>query len=93
MRNKPAQTLIASLAALSLIGIAAPAQAAPPKPKKYANCAALNKLYPHGVAKKGGRDKVTGKTKPVTSFTVQTATYTLNKASDRDKDGVACEKR
>jgi hypothetical protein len=93
MRNKPVQTLIASVVALSLLGIAVPAQAAPPKPKKYANCTALNKVYRHGVAKKGARDKVTGKTKPVTAFTVQTTTYTLNKASDRDKDGVACEKR
>jgi hypothetical protein len=93
MLKKPAQILFASLATLSLIGIAAPAQAATPKPKKFANCTALNKAYPHGVAKNGGRDRVTGKSKPVTTFTVNTATYTLNKASDRDKDGVACEKR
>jgi hypothetical protein len=38
------------------------------------NCAALNKVHPHGDAKKGARDKVTGKTKPVTAFTVQTPT-------------------
>jgi uncharacterized membrane protein len=93
MRKKPVQIFIASLATLSLIGLAAPAQAAPPKPKKYANCAALNKVYPHGVARKGGKDKVAGKGKPVTTFMVDTATYNLNKARDRDKDGVACEKR
>jgi hypothetical protein len=52
MLMKPAQAIIASLAALTLIGIAVPAEAAQPKPKKFANCAALNKVYPHGVAKK-----------------------------------------
>ena len=93
MLNKPARIMITSLAALSLLGIAAPAQSAPPKPQKYANCAALNEVYPHGVAKKGSRDKVTGKGKPVTGFTVSTATYSLNTARDGDKDGVACEKR
>jgi hypothetical protein len=93
MRRKPLQIVVASLAALSLIGLAAPAQAAPPKPRKYANCTALHKVYRHGVARKGGRDKVTGSTKPVTTFTVYTATYNLNRALDRDKDGVACEKR
>jgi hypothetical protein len=93
MLNKPAKILVASLASFSLIGIAVPAQAAAPKPKKFANCAALNRVYPHGVAKKGARDKVTGKTKPVTSFKVHAATYALNTARDRDKDGVACEKR
>jgi excalibur calcium-binding domain-containing protein len=93
MVNKPIQTFIASIAALSLFGLAVPAQAAPPKPKKFLNCADLNKIYPHGVARKGARDEVKGKTKPVTAFTVQPATYTLNKASDRDKDGIACEKR
>jgi hypothetical protein len=92
MRNKPARTLIASLAALSLIGVAAPAAAAPPKPRKFTNCAALNEVYPHGVAKKGARDKVTGKTKPVTAFKTNTASYTVNKGRDRDKDGIACEK-
>ena len=93
MRKEPVQIFIASLAALSLIGLATPAQAAPPKPKRYANCTALHNVYKHGVAKKGGRDKVTGKSKPVTTFTVSTATYNLNTALDRDKDGVACEKR
>jgi hypothetical protein len=36
------------------VGVA-PATAA--KAKKYANCAALNKVYPHRVGKKGARDK------------------------------------
>ncbi|TXK19581.1 excalibur calcium-binding domain-containing protein [Homoserinibacter sp. GY 40078] len=61
--------------------------------KTYKNCTELNKKYPHGVGKKGAKDKVRGSTKPVTNFTVSTALYNANKKSDRDKDGVACEKR
>lgn len=57
--------------------------------KTYANCKALNKQYPHGVAKKGYSKSATGLTgKPY----VSTKLYDLNKKSDRDKDGVACEK-
>lgn len=59
----------------------------------FKNCTELNKKYPHGVGKKGAKDKVKGKTKPVTNFTVNTNVYNENKKSDADKDGVACEKR
>ena len=59
----------------------------------FQNCAALNRTYPHGVARTGARDRVSGAPKPVTNFTVNTAVYNANKKSDRDKDGVACEKR
>ena len=79
-----------------------PADAAP-KPKSYKNCTALNKVYPHGVAKKGAKDKVKGKSKPVKNFKVSTVVYSYNdgkakrykgeKDLDRDNDGVACEKR
>lgn len=61
--------------------------------KPFANCTELNKKYPHGVGKKGAKDKVSGKTKPVTNFTANTNLYNENKKSDRDKDGIACEKR
>lgn len=59
----------------------------------YKNCTALNAKYHHGVGKKGARDHVKGHTKPVTNFYVNTALYNANKGLDRDKDGVACEKR
>ncbi|MGO3886638.1 MAG: excalibur calcium-binding domain-containing protein [Mycetocola sp.] len=59
----------------------------------YKNCTALNKKYPHGVGLKKAKDKVKGKTKPVTNFTRNDAVYKANKKSDRDKDGIACEKR
>ncbi|MFG1606043.1 excalibur calcium-binding domain-containing protein [Actinoplanes sp. NPDC049265] len=80
----------AAIAAFAVTGVAAPAGAAA---KTYANCTAMNKAYPHGVGKKGARDKVSGSTKPVTNFKVDTALYNANKKSDRDKDGIACEKR
>lgn len=57
--------------------------------KKFSNCAALNKVYPGGVAKsakwknKGGEIK----NKPVVNAKV----YSENSSRDRDKDGIACE--
>ena len=57
--------------------------------KKFTNCAALNKVYPGGVAKsakwvnKGGKIKKT----PVVNAKV----YNENSSRDRDKDGIACE--
>lgn len=72
-------------------GFSAAAKAA--APKRFANCTALNKVYPHGVGKTGARDKVSGKTRPVTKFKVDTRLYNAQKATlDRDKDGIACEK-
>ncbi|MEU8263477.1 excalibur calcium-binding domain-containing protein [Micromonospora sp. NPDC048999] len=68
----------------------APAEAAA---KKYKNCTALHKVYPHGVGKKGAKDKVRGNTKPVTNFTRSNAVYAKNTHLDRDRDGIACEKR
>ncbi len=76
----------------------APAEAA--APKSYKNCAALNKVYPHGVGEKGAKDKTSGKR--VTTFKVSTAIYSYNDGKakhrgerdlDRDNDGIACEKR
>lgn len=63
------------------------------KPTVFKNCTALNKKYPHGVGLKKAKDKVRGKTKPVTNFTRNDAVYKANSKHDRDKDGIACEKR
>jgi len=80
-----------------LIGPALPAAAIPSgdnAPRKtYANCTALNKDYKHGVGKTGAKDKVSGSGKKVTNFKVSTKVYNQNKKSDRDKDGIACEKK
>ncbi|MFI6130475.1 excalibur calcium-binding domain-containing protein [Micromonospora sp. NPDC051141] len=89
-------TLLRGVLALTLaagggvLAVAGPAEAAA---VKYKNCTELNKTYKHGVGKKGAKDKVRGTTKPVTNFTVATTVYNKNTHLDRDKDGVACEKR
>jgi hypothetical protein len=75
--------------AVGVVASASSAQAV--KPKTYKNCTQLNKVYPHGVAKPGARDRTSGV--PVTGFTVDKKTYNLNTKSDRDKDGIACEKK
>ncbi len=60
--------------------------------KRYANCTALNKDYPHGVGRKGAWDRVSGSTRPVTNFKRSDKLYNLNTGRDGDRDGVACEK-
>lgn len=85
--------LVTAVAGLALaFGVVATAPSAVAAPaKKYANCKALNKVYPHGVGKPGAKDKTSGK--PVTNFKVNRAVYAKNAGSDRDKDGIACEKK
>jgi hypothetical protein len=64
-------------------------------PPTYRSCAALNRVYPHGVGLATARDRVTSGT-PVTTFRRSTRLYRLamsyNRGLDRDKDGVACER-
>ncbi|MEK5184614.1 excalibur calcium-binding domain-containing protein [Solibacillus sp. FSL R5-0691] len=56
----------------------------------YKNCTELNKVYKGGVAKDAKTTNKGGKTKykPFVSAEL----YKLNAKSDRDKDGIACEK-
>lgn len=79
------------LAAASLtvapLMVSAPASAA----TDYANCSELNADHPHGVGRTGAVDSTSGT--PVTTFTVDDDLYNANSESDRDKDGIACEKR
>jgi len=62
---------------------------------KFKNCTAMNKVYRHGVGKKGATDHTSGK--KVTTFKRSTALYkkiiSYRSGLDRDKDGIACEKR
>lgn len=60
--------------------------------KVFANCAALNQVYPHGVGIPGAQDHTASGTNPVTNFTVNAAVYDANSARDRDGDHIACEK-
>lgn len=79
-----------ALATIALASVALPAAVAA-KPRVFHNCAAMNRVYAHGVAK---NFKVL---KTATGFTahpfVSLTTYTANpKTLDRDHDGVECEK-
>ena len=58
--------------------------------KEFRNCTALNRVYPHGVGRVGARDRTTGT--PVRNFKRSNLLYRQNAKSDRDKDGIACEK-
>jgi hypothetical protein len=57
--------------------------------KKFKNCAELNKVYPSGVALPGAVN-AGGVTKKEPKY--DKALYIANKKSDRDGDGIACEK-
>ena len=57
--------------------------------KKFKNCTELNKVYPGGVALPGAVN-AGGASKKVPKY--DKALYTANKKSDRDGDGIACEK-
>lgn len=57
--------------------------------KVFRNCTELNKVYPGGVALPGAINSG-GKTKKEPKY--DKALYNANKKSDRDKDGIACEK-
>ncbi len=56
----------------------------------FANCTALNRVYPHGVGLKHAHDHTSGT--PVTNFARRPAVYRANSESDGDGDGIACEK-
>ena len=57
--------------------------------KKFKNCTELNKVYPGGVALPSAVNSG-GATKKEPKY--DKALYTANKKSDRDGDGIACEK-
>jgi Excalibur calcium-binding domain len=61
----------------------------------YTNCTALQASYPHGVGRAHAHDQTTGTS--VTNFKHSTKKYKkaidANASLDRDKDGIACEKR
>ena len=96
MQHRPARrAIVVTLgfsALLALGSLGAPAADGAVTAKAYANCTALNKVYPHGVGRKNAHDHVSGSTRPVTNFRHSNKLYRLNKKSDRDGDKVACEK-
>ena len=78
--------LAVTAAIASPLATAAAADAAVPKPKRYANCTAMHAVYPHGVAKTLAASQRDGHGAPV-----RPVVYSLNSGSDRDHDSVACE--
>ena len=91
-------SLVAALglaAGLALVpaapGFAAPSAGAA---KAYANCTAINKVWSGGIAKVGVTKNRTPSGSRALKGTVKhsNALYAANTKSDRDKDGVACEK-
>jgi len=67
----------------------APSTQANAAAKVFKNCTDLNKVYPGGVALPGAVN-AGGATNKEPKY--DKALYTANKKSDRDGDGIACEK-
>ena len=82
MRTK----LILALVSIVLTIPMSPSHAAA---KVFKNCTELNKDYPGGVALPGAVN-AGGETKLTPKFDKKL--YEANKKSDRDKDGIACER-
>ncbi len=51
----------------------------------------MHTVYPHGGGLPGAVDHTSGT--PVTTFVRSSALYAANSFSDRDNDGIACEKQ
>jgi Excalibur calcium-binding domain len=104
-RSAPVLGLIAAAAGLAFApgsssAMAASTKVASPRtgvaiPTLYKNCTNYNRRYPHGVGRRLARDKTSGT--PVRTFLRSTLLYRramrYNDDLDRDKDGIACEKR
>ena len=78
--------LIAAISIVLSLALMPNSQAAA---KVFKNCTELNKVYPGGVALPGAINSGGGTKK---SPKYNKALYLANKKSDRDKDGIACEK-
>ncbi len=99
-RRAAALVLSAAVLSIGLGGFASDPAEAAAKPSWTKNCTALHKKYPHGVGKAKAKDRDSrGKVlkKPVTTFKKSDKLYKTamkwNKGLDRDKDGIACEKK
>jgi hypothetical protein len=90
MNRTRTRTLAAGLAlTVSTLTLATVTAAEAARPRAFANCDAMHRVYPHGVGLPKARDRTSGT--PVTTFTRNRAVYLVNTKSDRDKDGIACE--
>ena len=72
-----------------ILGFSLSATSANAAAKVFKNCTELNQVYPGGVALPGAVN-AGGITKQTPKFDKKL--YEANKKSDRDKDGIACER-
>jgi len=86
LQSKVKRLIIMSISLGLTFGLAPSSQAAA---KVFKNCTELNSVYPGGVALPGAVNSG-GATKKEPKY--DKALYNANKKSDRDKDGIACEK-
>ena len=91
MRTRFITGLLTASLALGGVGVASASGGVDVAAKTYANCTKLNNVYPHGVGKPNAVDRTSGARK-VTNFKRSLALYNANRGSDRDGDGIACEK-
>src|SRR5436190_12326441 len=94
MRRKLIGLLIAVGAGLIVLSASASA-ARDAIPYRWKNCTIVNQRFPHGVGRVGAHDRTSGT--PVTNFRRSNRLYReamrYHPGLDRDKDGIACEKR
>ncbi len=84
--------VLAAVSVMSLAPLAVMTSAdAASQARTFRNCTELNRVFPHGVGRPGAVDRTTGAR--VANFKRDRALYNANSKSDRDKDGIACEKR
>jgi Excalibur calcium-binding domain len=91
--------LAAVLVAAIVMGVASAPAGTSAIPYLWQNCTHVHTKYRHGVGKVGAHDRTTGT--PVTTFYRSTRLYNIAMSYngqrgynlDRDKDGIACEKR
>jgi hypothetical protein len=93
MRGTTRLLLVAVLASTATVAVPLPAQAAPTA-KVYANCTAIHRDYTGGIAKAGVKyNRVSGVNRALKGkVKFSTDLYKANIKSDRDRDGIACEK-
>jgi hypothetical protein len=90
MRTRAITMLFVAALALGGVSVASASGGVDVAAKSFANCTALNKVYPHGVGKWGAKDHTSGTR--VTTFKRSNDLYRANRGMDRDGDGIACEK-
>jgi len=84
----PHTVLLALLITMPITSLGA-SNAAQPTVRVFANCTAMQQVFPGGVARPGAVNKG-GSTRYLPK--VSRKLYNANRSMDRDKDGIACER-